>query len=339
MPRPDSASAGAPRRGRTFTVVTVCVVLLAAAGYTVNKLVKDLFSTDGSQPARCTVQTAEDGSADEMGDGTGLELYPAQSANAATIAAVAAQRELPERAATIALATAMQESSLRNIDYGDRDSIGLFQQRPSQGWGSQKQILDPVYASEQFYEGLVEIPGYTRLPLTEAAQRVQRSAFPDAYAKHEEDAALLTSALTGRSPAALNCTTGPGGSASKPGSASRVKTKLNREFGARVSPRDSGARSNSSGDGGSSGSEAGGKRAEALTVPADSARQGWEVAHWAVSHAAKLRIDEISFQGRVWSAEKSEDGWKQAEDDDGAGKSRSDGKNPGAVVLRLATGE
>lgn len=79
---------------------------------------------------------------------------------------------------TIALATALQESALRNIDYGDRDSLGLFQQRPSQGWGTPAQIMDPVYSAGVFYDRLAEVPGYSRLPLTVAAQRVQRSGFP-----------------------------------------------------------------------------------------------------------------------------------------------------------------
>ena len=107
-------------------------------------------------------------------------------------------RGLPERALTIALATSLQESRLRNIDHGDRDSLGLFQQRPSQGWGTSQQILDPVYASNEFFDSLVKIQGYSRLPLTVAAQRVQKSGYPQAYAKHEADATMLSAALTGR---------------------------------------------------------------------------------------------------------------------------------------------
>lgn len=134
------------------------------------------------------------------GEGRTYELSPEQAANAATVSAVGTTRGLPERAVTIALATAMQESSLRNIDHGDRDSLGLFQQRPSQGWGTPEQIMDPVYSAGEFYEHLVEVPGYSRLPLTVAAQKVQKSGFPQAYAKHEPDSALLAAALTGRSP-------------------------------------------------------------------------------------------------------------------------------------------
>ncbi|NYI03446.1 cell wall-associated NlpC family hydrolase [Allostreptomyces psammosilenae] len=83
------------------------------------------------------------------------------------------------------MATALQESSLRNLSYGDRDSLGLFQQRPSQGWGTAEQIQDPVYASTKFYEGLLAVDGWESMTLTQAAQAVQRSDFPDAYAKWE----------------------------------------------------------------------------------------------------------------------------------------------------------
>ncbi|MBN1174954.1 MAG: C40 family peptidase [Micromonosporaceae bacterium] len=99
---------------------------------------------------------------------------------------VAAQRGLPVRAAVIAIATALQESTLRNLTYGDRDSLGLFQQRPSQGWGTPEQILDPVHASNSFYDHLVKVPHWDTIPLAQAAQAVQRSAFPSAYARWED---------------------------------------------------------------------------------------------------------------------------------------------------------
>ncbi|MEV0610977.1 M23 family metallopeptidase [Polymorphospora rubra] len=120
-----------------------------------------------------------------------------QVANAATIAAVGVQMRVPVRGRVIAVATAIQESSLRNLLGGDRDSIGLFQQRPSQGWGTLRQINDPVYASGKFYEKLLSVPGWQTMPLTNAAQAVQRSAYPDAYARHESDASLLVQAVSG----------------------------------------------------------------------------------------------------------------------------------------------
>jgi murein DD-endopeptidase MepM/ murein hydrolase activator NlpD len=124
-----------------------------------------------------------------------------QITNATTIVHVGQQLQVPPRGWVIAVATAMQESTLHNLgDLGsrnDHDSLGLFQQRPSQGWGSPAQVMDPVYASKKFYERLLQVPGWQTMSLTQAAQRVQRSAFPDAYAKHEVKAAALVGSITG----------------------------------------------------------------------------------------------------------------------------------------------
>ncbi|MGY1669657.1 hypothetical protein [Geodermatophilus sp. SYSU D00710] len=126
---------------------------------------------------------------------TSVTLGAEQWANAQVIADVGRQRGLPERAVVIALATAMQESTLRNLDHGDRDSLGLFQQRPSQGWGTPAQVQDPVYAAGRFYDHLVEVPGWETRRLTDAADTVQRSAFPEAYQRWEAFAQSLTAAL------------------------------------------------------------------------------------------------------------------------------------------------
>ena len=118
-----------------------------------------------------------------------------QAANAATIARVGRDRGLPDRAVVIALATAQQESRLRNLDHGDRDSLGLFQQRPSQGWGTPAQVRDPVYAAGTFYERLVTVPGWEAGRLTEIAQAVQRSAYPELYQQWEGMAQQLSTSL------------------------------------------------------------------------------------------------------------------------------------------------
>jgi cell wall-associated NlpC family hydrolase len=128
-------------------------------------------------------------------DTTGASL--AQRANAQTIAQVGVSMGVPEPGETIAIATALQESGLQNLDYGDRDSLGLFQQRPSQGWGTPAQILTPAYAAEQFYKQLLQVSGWRSMPTTEAAQAVQRSAFPDAYAKWQGEAQMLAAEYTG----------------------------------------------------------------------------------------------------------------------------------------------
>lgn len=120
-----------------------------------------------------------------------------QVANAATIVAVGRQRQVPRRGWVIAVATAIQESTLRNLPGGDRDSVGLFQQRPSQGWGSAAQLQDPAYTSAKFYTALVKVSGWEQMALTQTAQAVQRSAYPGAYAKHEPAATALVNALAG----------------------------------------------------------------------------------------------------------------------------------------------
>ena len=126
-----------------------------------------------------------------------------QAANAAIIVGEAIRRGLRARAATIALATALQESKLYNIEYGDRDSLGLFQQRTSQGWGTEEQIMDPWYSSGAFYDALVKIDGWDTGSINDVAQAVQRSGVPDGYAEHEDVSRTWASALYGYDPAAV----------------------------------------------------------------------------------------------------------------------------------------
>ncbi|WP_406303163.1 hypothetical protein OHA61_12785 [Streptomyces sp. NBC_00885] len=293
-----SETASPVRRGRLLRIAAAFAVLLALIGYVVVQYVT------GGGAARCTVRThGEDG-------GPRYELSAEQAANAATISAVGTTRGMPERAVTIALATALQESGLRNLGHGDRDSLGLFQQRPSKGWGTAAQILDPVYSAGKFYEHLAEVPGYSRLPLTVAAQRVQRSGFPQAYAKHEPDATLLAAALTGRAGGALTCESRQdhtaGDTAGDPG---KVRAELVRAFGPEVLPK-----ARASGRTG-----APGPREVSVPVPSTAGtygggatQRGWELAHWAVARADGLRIAEVSYRGRVWSARNSDKGWHSA---------------------------
>ncbi|MEU4427687.1 M23 family metallopeptidase [Actinoplanes sp. NPDC024001] len=162
--------------------VFVGVVLLCAAGGAA------LF---GTPPVPCPQRSAGASPAPVAG-------YQAdQIAHAATIVAVGRQRGVPARGWIIAVATALQESSLRNLAGGDRDSVGLFQQRPSQGWGTPQQLRDPRYAAAKFYDTLLTVDGWQTMALTVAAQRVQRSAYPDAYAKWEADATRIVTAVTG----------------------------------------------------------------------------------------------------------------------------------------------
>jgi hypothetical protein len=127
--------------------------------------------------------------------GSAVTISPEQAENASIIAGVAWERGLPDRAVVNALATAQQESGLRNLDYGDRDSLGLFQQRPSMNWGTEAQVQDPMYAAGKFLDRLVQVPGWETGRLTDVAQTVQRSGFPEAYQRHEAMAIDLTAAL------------------------------------------------------------------------------------------------------------------------------------------------
>jgi hypothetical protein len=287
------------------------MVLLAVAGYLVVQYV-----TGGTGDPGCKVVSGKR-------DGAAYEFTPEQAVNAATIAAVGTGRGLPERAVTIALATALQESGLRNIRHGDLDSLGLFQQRPSQGWGTERKIMDPTYAADIFYTHLVKIPDYMGLPLTVAAQRVQRSGFPEAYAKHEPDAELLAGALTGRSPATLTCAGRPGaGRASGPDA---VRAALLRDFGSdALQPAAAEV-----GTGKATPSPApsvieSGGRAVLLPVTADTGsgagrsvrERGWQLAHWAVANASDLHIERVSYAGRVWIAGNTDSQWRPAAAED-----------------------
>src|SRR3546814_9427515 len=107
-------------------------------------------------------------------DGQKVELGRGQTENAALIAAIGVRRGLPARAVSIALATAYQESKIINIEHGDRDSIGLFQQRPSQGWGTREEIISPYYSTNAFYDALEKIDGYEEMRITEARSEERR---------------------------------------------------------------------------------------------------------------------------------------------------------------------
>jgi hypothetical protein len=128
-----------------------------------------------------------------------------QAANALAITAVASDLGMAHHAVTIAVAAALQESGLHNLTHGDRDSLGIFQQRPSQGWGTPSQLLQPRYAAQAFLSHLARVNGWESLPVTVAAQAVQHSAAPNAYAKWEAEARAIARSTTGELPGALHC--------------------------------------------------------------------------------------------------------------------------------------
>lgn len=244
-----------------------------------------------------------------------VKLTGEQAENASLITAVSIERGLPARAASIALAAAYQESDLYNIDYGDRDSVGLFQQRPSQGWGTRQQLLDPEYAANAFYDALEQVDGYEDMEITVAAQTVQHSGFPDAYADHEADARAVASSLTGYSPATFSCDLAGGApSADKDltpsgltARADAVRKDLLERFGnlslGGFAP-----------GGVSTGHMEGSAHYEGRAIdiffrpvtPANKTR-GWAVAQYLVANAARLEIRTVIFDDRIWVA--GRDGW------------------------------
>ncbi len=246
-------------------------------------------------------------------------LSTEQAENAALIAGIAMGRGLPARAVSIALATAYQESKLINLDYGDRDSLGLFQQRPSMGWGTREQVQDPVYATNAFYDALVKVPGYREMRITEAAQAVQRSGFPEAYEDHAADARALASALTGYHPARFTCVVRHG-DAQGPSEldeqgltprAADVRAEIDAVFGAQsVGGFEPGGVSTGHMEGSA---HYEGRAVDVFFRPvnATNKRRGWALAHYLVAQADRLGIQTVIFDGRIWSAgRRSEQGWR-----------------------------
>jgi hypothetical protein len=292
------------RRVGTAIVGLAAVGVVAAVGYGVLR--------DGGPLSLGSTDTC---TATVDGHTVGLELEQAE--NAALITAISVRRGLPARAASIALATAYQESDLYNLDYGDRDSVGLFQQRPSQGWGSAEDILDPVYATNAFYDELVDVDGYEGLEITVAAQQVQRSGYPDAYADHEADARALASALTGNSRAAFSCDLDDRSDDADPqlvdtgltARADTVRQEAESVFGelslggfAPGGVRDGHMQGSAHYDG----------RAVDIFVrpisPANKTR-GWAIAHYLVAQAERLDVQTVIFDDRIWKAGNDE-GWR-----------------------------
>ncbi|HEX6150853.1 hypothetical protein [Nocardioides sp.] len=285
------------------------VIALVATGVVVWRVVSDTV-TPLLRSDRCTATV----------QGRTVVLRPDQAENAALIAAVAVRRGMPARAATIAIATAYQESKLVNIDYGDRDSLGLFQQRPSQGWGNRRQLLDPEYSINAFYDALEKVDGYETLEITVAAQEVQRSAFPEAYADHEADARVLASALTGQSWHAFHCTVsdtpdeepsdldGTGLTVR----AAAVRADLQQAFGPQAL---GGFAPGGVRDGHREGSaHYEGRAIDVFFRPVieENKERGWAMAQYLVAHAARLDVRTVIFDGRIWSAGlRSGSGWRR----------------------------
>lgn len=229
--------------------------------------------------------------------GTGgltVPLDPSQAAIASTIAGVAARHQLPEQAVTVAYATALQESGLENLGYGDRDSLGVFQQRPSQGWGRPDQIKDPVYATTRFFDALTKIHDYPQMPVYQAAQAVQRSADGSAYEQFAQVSGVMATAFTGAKPHQVTCWYNVSDQHGHPGYAAAARA-LSATFG---TPGEGGVLSSA--------------------YPARSGikirtNQPWTVASWLVTHAAGYGIRQIRCNGYSWTAGPNATRWQRGQ--------------------------
>ena len=256
-------------------VVAAAVVGAVFAGRALWTTAKQHFSSDS-----CTVQQ--------------FELDPGQaSVAAAMIGAVTKYRvALPPRAGVLVLAAALQESKLTNIPpgSGDRDSVGVLQQRPSQGWGKvagqpdsisarTKRLTDVGEATKEFLDQLVKVSGWQRMPLAQAVQAVQISADGTAYAQHESEAQALSDALRGAKPAGITC------DISKPtkvAAAGVVAAQARTQLG--------------------------------ITTPVAGTHDvrvpgaHWQTASWFVANAERYGIEQVDYAGRRWTRS---DGWKK----------------------------
>lgn len=263
-----------PRRIRHgITWVSVLLALVLGVGvYLAIRHVQPLLAGSG-----CDARTT--------GQGV-VALGTDQAGIAATIAGVANREALPSRAVTVAYAAALQESKLTNIEFGDRDSVGVFQQRPSEGWGPRRLLIDPVYAATRFFDALVKVPGYRRLPVYKAAQAVQHSADGYAYDQYAPVAAGMATAFTGHNARSVWCwygqRIGP-----EPGQRA-IGRQLARTFGPMQVRMASDPQ---------------------MLVRAKDARSGWALAAWLVSHARQYDIAMVRYAGYRWAAARGSAGW------------------------------
>ena len=279
------------RRRAGALLVLVLVAVLGTGAYLGVRHLQGLVSRE-----RCEVTAS----------GSTFEWAPDQASNAAAITAISVKRDLPPRAATIAIATAMQESKVRNVRFGDRDSLGLFQQRPSQGWGTAEQILNPEYSTNKFYDALVKIRGYQSMDIAHAAQAVQRSASGEAYAQHEAQARVTASVLSGQTASGIGCALQDPKTA---GSATAAAALVTKDFGIPA--------------------QADGRR---VTVQADTDELAWAVASWAVARATDTGAVGVSIGNQRWARSMTQSAlqWSPVDDGPAAGA-----RNPRSVTIEL----
>ena len=272
--RTTGGVARSPRRiRRGVSGVTILLLLATGVGlYVAFRHVQPLLAGSG-----CDARTTSQGM---------IALDTGQAGIAATIAGVAHHKALPARAVTVAYAAALQESKLTNLSFGDRDSVGVFQQRPSEGWGPRRLLIDPVYATTKFFDALTKVHGYLKLPVYKAAQAVQHSADGYAYDQYAPMATGMAAAFTGHTPRSVWCWYSQAIGARPRQQA--IGAELVRTFGP-LPVRTT--------------------RDPQLIVATPSVRSGWAVAAWLVSHAQQYDIDAVRYAGSRWTSASGSAGW------------------------------
>jgi hypothetical protein len=282
---------------RIAVAFAVVAVLVAAGSYVVWRQFSQGLHLALPEPTSCTV-TAAAGTPLPSASPESVVLDPEQLANAATIGAVGIRRKMPDKAIVVALATAWQESKLINLPDGDRDSVGLFQQRPSQGWGTPEQLADPRFAAGAFYTSLTKVKGWQDMQVTDAAQAVQRSAHPGAYEKWSDKASVLTRAFTGEAPGAVACTLADTPASRGPIAVTALVASMKLDWG-------NGVRSSPVTD------------LVGLALTVRDPQAGWQYAHWLVAHAEDRGIKRVRFADLEWTAKSG--AWAHVTDSAGAG--------------------
>ncbi|WP_433209921.1 hypothetical protein ACQP00_46295 [Dactylosporangium sp. CS-047395] len=268
------------RARRTVTIAALAAVAVALCAYVViNKVGKDLPLTIAT--GRACVVNAGNAAVGTSGDAAEVELDTEQLANAATITAVGLTRKVPHRGLVVALATAWQESKLENLTGGDRDSIGLFQQRPSQGWGKPEQIADPRYAANAFFTALLKVKGWEKMRVTDAAQEVQRSAHPEAYEKWTDESETMVKALSGEVTGAVACSVTEEASRG-PEAVKSLGASLKLDWGP-VKTADV-------------------QNVVGVALKVNEAKSGWQYAHWLVAHAQDQGVKRVVYGDMQWTA-------------------------------------
>jgi hypothetical protein len=248
-----------------------------------------------------------------VGSAGEVHLTAEQAANAATIAAVGLRDGMDEQAVAVAITTAMQESELVNVNYGHDDSLGLFQQRPSMGWGSEEELMDPVYASFKFYEKLQRTDDWENMTLAEAAQAVQVSAYPDLYRQWESDAEVIADAFAGGEETGLVCISGKAAEvAADPASLAEA---YEYQWGTEVSDVND----------------------TTVVIEAGGAAEGWNAAAWAVARAYDFGIASVSYNGMAWAP--GEEAWTEPDPDATADAQIVEVADSTAVIVTFAAPE